>query len=428
MKQIREYRVIEKLGEGGMGEVYLAEDENLGRQVAIKMLAPELMRNAELVERFKQEARLQASLIHPNIVALHTFFVENGIFYMVMEYAQGETLSQRLRRVGLLPPHICIPIFIQILNAVGFAHSKDIIHRDLKPSNIMVDINNNIKIMDFGIAKALGNNNITKTGTKMGTVNYMSPEQIVGDRDIDKRSDIYSLGIVFFEMLTGKLPYNNTTSSEFLMMQEIVQSKLPSVKDFYPYVPDKVDTAISIATQKSRGDRFDSCNEFIEFFENENEEVNNVKVSNLKTNIGTSYNSKVNIIDNIHKKNDNLVIHETKNDLFTENLINELMNFNVENSKLKEKTALIKKIESEISKMPQNLKYKIRNEMKDGVTKLGCGYYIMFVIPISLFVGFLFPIGLVLAFFADRFVKNQQQKRKIINIMGAIDKYNRGLL
>jgi serine/threonine protein kinase len=303
MEKIREYRIIEKIGEGGMGEVYLAEDENLGRQVAIKMLAPELMRNAELVERFKQEARLQASLIHPNIVALHTFFVENGTFYMVMEYAKGETLSQRLRRVGLLPPHICIPIFIQILNAVGFAHSRGIIHRDLKPSNIIIDQNNNVKVMDFGIAKLFGDKGVTKTGTKMGTVNYMSPEQIMGEKDIDSRTDIFSLGITFYEMLTGKLPYNTNTESDFMLMQQIVESKIPSVKESYPYVPDKVDTAIAIATQKSRGDRFKSCEEFIEFFENDKGNINNVKTLNSNINNNLS-REPVNIIDNIYNNID----------------------------------------------------------------------------------------------------------------------------
>ena len=275
MEKIREYRIIEKLGEGGMGEVYLAEDENLGRQVAIKMLAPELMRNAELVERFKQEARLQASLIHPNIVALHTFFVEGGTFYMVMEYAKGETLSQRLKRVGLLPPYICIPIFNQILSAVGFAHEKGIIHRDLKPSNIIIDQNNNVKVMDFGIAKVLGDRGMTKTGTKMGTLNYMSPEQIMGEKDIDLRTDIFSLGITFYEMLTGKLPYETKTESDFMLMQQIVENKIPSVKESYPYVPDKVDTAIAIATQKSKGDRFNSCNEFKEYLNDEKDYKNN---------------------------------------------------------------------------------------------------------------------------------------------------------
>ena len=424
MNQIREYKIKNKIGEGGMGEVYLAEDENLGRQVAIKMLAPELMRNAELVERFKQEARLQASLIHPNIVALHTFFVEGGTFYMVMEYAKGETLAERLKRVGLLPPHICIPVFIQILNAVAFAHSKDIIHRDLKPSNIMIDNNNNIKIMDFGIAKALGNNNITKTGTKMGTVNYMSPAQIVGDKDIDRRSDIYSLGIVFFEMLTGKLPYNNTTSSEFLMMQEIVQSKLPSVKDFYPYVPDKVDTAISIATQKNRVDRFKNCDEFIEFFENENNvnktELNSSHNQNIIREYSNSYNnsnySSHDYNSSILEEN-NVNERIQKNKIFPEYLYNELVNFNIENSKLKEKNALIKKIEAELEKLPKEIKYKVTNEMKSGVFQSGCGYYILFLIPISLFIGFLFPIGIVLAFFADRFVKNKTQGKKIENVI-----------
>ena len=178
MEQIREYKIKNKIGEGGMGEVYLAEDENLGRQVAIKMLAPELMRNAELVERFKQEARLQASLIHPNIVALHTFFMHENMLYMVMEYAQGITLKELIKQKGKLDESTAKHLMLQILEGVGFAHQLGIVHRDLKPSNIMVSKDGKIKIMDFGIAKVLGDRGMTKTGTKMGTLYYMSPEQI----------------------------------------------------------------------------------------------------------------------------------------------------------------------------------------------------------------------------------------------------------
>ncbi len=287
MEKIREYRIIEKIGEGGMGEVFLAEDENLMRPVIIKTLAPELMRNEEFVNRFRQEARLQANLIHPNIVSLYSFFDEGGKFYMVLEYAKGETLSQRLKRVGLLPPHIALPIFNQILDAVAFAHQRGIIHRDIKPSNIIIDQYNNVKVMDFGIAKALSDKGMTKTGTKLGTINYMSPEQIMAEKDIDHRTDIFSLGITLYEMLTGKLPYNCNTESDFMLMKQIVENKIPSVKESYPYVPDKLDAAIAIATNKNRDDRFKTCLDFKQFLNSETENVknyNNIANNNIPIN------------------------------------------------------------------------------------------------------------------------------------------------
>lgn len=265
MQQIREYKILEKLGEGGMGIVYKAFDANLDRFVAIKAIHVIHTSNTELVQRFRQEAKMQASLVHPNIVSLYNFFAEGDIYYMVMEYLEGETLSQRLKRVGLLPPHKCIPIFLQVLQAVEYAHGKGIVHRDIKPSNILIDSDDNIKVMDFGIAKIIGDKSMTKTGTKLGTLNFMSPEQVLGEKDIDSRSDIFSLGITFFTMLTGQLPYNTQTESDFKLMQQIVDNDMPSVKKYYPYVPDKVDEAISKATRKVRNERFQSCKEFYNY-------------------------------------------------------------------------------------------------------------------------------------------------------------------
>ena len=266
MEQIREYKIKNKIGEGGMGEVYLAEDENLGRQVAIKMLAPELMRNAELVERFKQEARLQASLIHPNIVALHTFFVEGGTFYMVMEYAQGITLKEVIKQKGKLDESTAKHLMLQILEGVGFAHQKGIVHRDLKPSNIMIDSNLDVKIMDFGIAKVLGDRGMTKTGTKMGTLYYMSPEQVKAEKDIDQRTDIYSLGIIYYEMLTGKVPFNTDTESEYKVMQEIVNKEIIDIKSYNSSVSKNVEQGINILTKINKKERPNNIPEVLSLF------------------------------------------------------------------------------------------------------------------------------------------------------------------
>lgn len=265
LEQVREYKIISKIGEGGMGVVYKAYDENLDRYVALKAIHSTYTSNEELLARFRNEAKVQASLSHSNIISLYNFFKEHDTFFMVMEYIEGETLSQRIKRVGLIPPHKCIPMFIQVLSAIDYAHKKGVIHRDIKPSNILITKDDLIKVMDFGIAKIIGDRGLTKTGTKMGTVYYMSPEQIQGLKDIDARSDIYSLGITFFEMLTGQLPYNINTESDFYIMQQIIEVQIPSVKKYYPYVPEKVDIVIRKATQKNREDRYQSCQEFIDF-------------------------------------------------------------------------------------------------------------------------------------------------------------------
>ncbi len=259
MQQIREYKIIEKIGEGGMGEVFLAEDENLGRMVAIKALAPELLRNSELIERFKQEARVQASLIHPNIVSLFTFFSEQNSMYMVLEYAPGKTLKEEIKQLGVIEESKALLLLHQILEGVGYAHQKGIVHRDLKPSNIMLDENDAVKIMDFGIAKVLGDRGMTKTGTKMGTIYYMSPEQIRAAKDIDQRTDIYSLGIVLYEMLTGRVPFNTNTESDFEIMNEIVNNSFPDVRKYNPSVSEITAKVIDKMIAKQKEERYATC-------------------------------------------------------------------------------------------------------------------------------------------------------------------------
>ena len=261
MHQIREYKIIEKIGEGGMGEVFLAEDENLGRMVAIKVLAPELLRNAALIERFKQEARLQATLTHPNIVSLYNFFFEANNYYMVLEYVEGVTLKQIIGRSGRIDEQRCKYIFSQILEGLGYAHSQGVMHRDIKPSNIIINEkkHDNVKIMDFGIAKVLGDRGMTKTGTKMGTIYYMSPEQVRAEKDIDQRTDIYSLGIVLYEMLTGKLPFNTNTESDFAIMNEIVGAPLKDLNLYNKNVSENIWSVIKKMTAKAVNDRYRTC-------------------------------------------------------------------------------------------------------------------------------------------------------------------------
>jgi predicted Ser/Thr protein kinase len=259
---IREYSVVSLLGEGGMGRVYLADDPMLERRVAIKVLNPELVQDPAFVARFKQEAKVQSSLRHTNIVALHTFFQENGKYCMVMEYAEGETLKSLIKRVGALPADRAARIMTQILDAVGHAHSKEIIHRDIKPSNIMIGAGDTVKVMDFGIAKILGERGLTRTGTKVGTLYYMSPEQVVSPKNVDQRTDVYSLGIVLFEILTGKLPLDTDTDSDFELMQQIVDRPVPLVTTVVAGIPQNVANALQRATTKERNDRIPSCEVF----------------------------------------------------------------------------------------------------------------------------------------------------------------------
>lgn len=262
--RIRDFKVINKIGEGGMGAVYLAEDEMLHKKIAIKVLSPHLISDQQFVERFKNEAKVQASLNHPNIVTLYSLFQENSSYYMVMEYVNGKTIKEILKEKGAFSEYQAKKYFLQILDAISFAHSMGIIHRDLKPSNILIDVNDNVKIMDFGIAKVLGDRNLTKTGTKLGTIFYMSPEQILADKSIDQRSDIYSLGMVFYEMLTGAVPFNSDTDSDYIIMQQIVQGKGIDENELKGKVSDVMIKVLLKMTSKDRINRFATCYQIAE--------------------------------------------------------------------------------------------------------------------------------------------------------------------
>ena len=259
--KLNNFHVLEKIGEGGMGEVYLAEDESLGRKVALKVLNPALTVDSQFVERFKQEARVQASMSHTNIVQLYSFFIHEDKYIMALEYADGITLKELIRKTGPIPEERTIKIFNQICEALQYAHNKNIVHRDIKPSNIMIDSQDRVKIMDFGIAKIMGDMGLTRTGAKVGTLYYMSPEQVMAKKDIDQRTDIYSLGITLFEMLSGRMPFHTDTESDFVVMNHIVNSNLPDPRQHYPYISDDIISVLHKMTEKDRDDRFRSINE-----------------------------------------------------------------------------------------------------------------------------------------------------------------------
>jgi len=258
-EQVANFRIIEKLGEGGMGVVYKAMDVQLERPVAIKMLTPELAHNPEIVERFRTEARAQANLNHVNLATLYAFLVHDGSAFIVMEFVEGENFEQLIRRRGPLPVEDAIPWFKQALLGIGAAHRMGIVHRDIKPTNLMLNRQAIVKVMDFGIAKVVGVRGATRTGMQLGTPAYMSPEQIQG-RPIDVRTDIYALGITLYQMLSGHVPFEE--GSDFEIMRHQVSTPPPPMIDLHPYAPVQYQNVVMRAIEKNPEARYRSVEEF----------------------------------------------------------------------------------------------------------------------------------------------------------------------
>jgi eukaryotic-like serine/threonine-protein kinase len=258
-REIEGFQIIEKLGEGGMGEVYRATDTSLGRVVALKLLHTELTKEPQLTERFLSEARTQAQLNHPNLATLYRLFQFEGSYCMVMEYVDGETFAQMIRRVGPIAQERAIPLFKQALAGLSHAHHAGIIHRDIKPSNLMVNKDGIVKVMDFGIAKILGGRGLTATGVRLGTLYYMSPEQI-RNQPLDIRTDIYALGITLYEMLTGRVPFDS--NSDYDLMQQHIQQPPPLLRQFFPYLSPTVEDAVLQSLEKDPSRRFQTVEAF----------------------------------------------------------------------------------------------------------------------------------------------------------------------
>ena len=281
---IGKYKITRLIGEGGMASVYQAEHEMLGSKVAIKVLNSILSANAQIRERFKNEARVMASLNHPNITRVIDFDEQPQNLCIVMEYLDGEDLSQKIKKYGALSEMEINKVFTQTLSAFQYAHDKGIVHRDIKPSNIFVLPDGQIKILDFGIAKLFGQNNeITQTGTQMGTPTYMSPEQVKADKSIDYRSDIYSLGVTLYYAANGKAPYDSESESQFDIFTKIVHEPLPDDSDNHKY--RKI---IKKACEKRKEDRFVSCNAMLTEIISSNEITSNSKFGISKSTIKPS--------------------------------------------------------------------------------------------------------------------------------------------
>tara|TARA_B110000908_G_scaffold16951_1_gene19055 strand:+ start:94 stop:1713 length:1620 start_codon:yes stop_codon:yes gene_type:complete len=262
MFKLSGYKIIKKIGSGGMGDVYLAEHEKLEKMVAIKSLHKILANDTSFRERFSQEAKTHSKLDHPNIVKLLDYKETKGGLFLIMEYMDGKELDEHIKKVtGPIPEKVLTNLFTQILDAISYAHDEGLVHRDIKPSNIMIDKKGRIKVFDFGIAKLQEEEKgLTKTGIQVGTVAYMSPEQVHAKK-VDKLSDIYSLGVTLFYMAVGKSPYEGDTNT-FSIQTKVVSDTLPLASNIYPGVSNKLDAIILKATQKDKKDRYQSCEEF----------------------------------------------------------------------------------------------------------------------------------------------------------------------
>lgn len=253
------YEVLEKIGTGGMSDVYKAKDHKLNRAVAIKILKQEFSENENFVSKFRVEAQAAAGLMHANIVNVYDVGEEHDIYYIVMELVEGITLKKYIEKKARLSVKEAISIAIQVSLGIEAAHNNHIIHRDIKPQNIMISKEGRVKVTDFGIAKAATSNTITSN--VMGSVHYTSPEQARGGYS-DAKSDIYSLGITLFEMLTGRVPFNGDTTVAIAIKH--IQEPMPSPRDFVPEIPISVEQIVLKCTQKSPDARYQSVAELIE--------------------------------------------------------------------------------------------------------------------------------------------------------------------
>ena len=252
------YEIIKTIGEGGMANVYLANDTILDRKVAIKVLRGDLSNDEKFIRRFQREALSVSNLSHPNIVEVYDVGEEDGQYYIVMEYIEGKTLKQLLKKRETLSLPEVIDIMLQLTDGLAHAHESYIIHRDIKPQNIMILDNGLVKITDFGIAMALNATQLTQTNSVMGSVHYLPPEQANG-KSATVKSDIYSLGILMYELITGSVPFKGDNAVEIALKH--MKEKIPSIRKQNPTIPQSVENIVIKATAKNPRNRYDSVKE-----------------------------------------------------------------------------------------------------------------------------------------------------------------------
>jgi serine/threonine-protein kinase len=260
-KNLGNYKIVGKLGQGGMATVYKAHELSLNRMVALKVLSPQLSEDKAYIKRFQREAQAAARLNHPNIVQIYAIGEEQGIHYFAMEYIKGKSLAHIREEEGVLTPENAIPIIRQVSEALAQAHKAGLVHRDIKPSNIMIDAAGRPKVTDFGIAYvSYANTKLTRDGSIIGTPEYLSPEQCEG-KTVDQRSDIYSLGVTLYELLSGKTPYEADTPVSMLM--KIVKGEFPPLQEVNPNVPESLRVIVEKMMLKDVQQRYQRMEEVI---------------------------------------------------------------------------------------------------------------------------------------------------------------------
>jgi hypothetical protein len=256
-KQFGQYEITALIGSGGMGQVFRARDTRLKRDVALKVLPLDTAQNQEMVKRFVREANAAASLDHPNIIDVYNMDLQDGMYYIAMRLVEGETLETLIARDKALPPTRALQIAEQVADALAYAHQRQIIHRDIKPANVMLDANDRVTLMDFGIAKAPASEKLTRVGQVMGTIQYMSPEQFAG-KAVDARTDVYALGVMVYEMLTGRTPF----TTDVILSSPGIYDSPPSPRQYNPQIPPDVERVLLRCLARHTHERYATPTEF----------------------------------------------------------------------------------------------------------------------------------------------------------------------
>ena len=261
--RLGKYQIMSEIGRGGMAIVYKAFDPGLQRYVALKVLSPRLASEENVMRRFEREATTAANLKHPNIVIIYDVSSADGFYFIVMELLEGRTLREEIRATGALLPARVAPITAQLASALDYAHQQGLVHRDVKPGNIILGAGDHATLTDFGLVRAMRASRLTEAGSALGTLDYMPPEQLSGD-DADWRSDVYSLGVVVYESLSGRVPFSADTP--YTLMRKVMYEPPPRLSLVAPSLAPAVDHAVMQALAKAPADRFRTAGEFAAAF------------------------------------------------------------------------------------------------------------------------------------------------------------------